>query len=354
MTNTGSSTSTGTDLPEDWRELPPVSSSSSVPSDLFFRVVVPPTSTPQKLSDEGTPRAIQSNDNVLINIVGRQADNLQHMDGPIFQQAKSWLVTVGDPFSLTRPIESALLQMSEGQTAQVYVEGSSRYHPFNDVVRKHYKAGESEPYVVPAQSSLLFEISANQIVMDTSKLNPYFTIQKTLTLKNIANDLYQNEWQLIAKQRPHDDTPTTTSIGSSSSKNSRERAIYLYEKTAKLMRVLLGGTYFASVEPDHPQRKQSQTILMDSLNNIIAVYLRAKRWKQAREAAQIALKEDSKNVKAQLRNVKAHVLDPNYLNDEETRQALDKAESVVCYKDAEEKELKQLRGTWKRNKKGQQ
>ena len=112
------------------------------------------------------------------------------------------------------------------------------------------------------------------------------------------------------------------------------------------MKTLLGGTYFANVEPDHPQRKQCQTILMDSLNNIIAVYLQAKRWKQAREAAKEALKQDHKNAKALLRNVKAHVLD-HRANVEETEQSLNKAESVICYRDPEEKELKHLRGMWR-------
>lgn len=344
---------------DDWRELPS-SASSSVPSNLLFRVLPTKntTSTTKKASktadDDDSPRSIQSGDTVLVDIIGRQADNPQHLDGPVFQQAKSWLVTIGEPFSLTRPLESALLQMLEGQTALVYVEATSRYHPFAGVVRKYHTVGggesSSEPYTVPPHSNLIYEITAIQIVMDTGRLNPYFPIQKALTLKNIANDLYQNEWQLSAKQE-EGDAKTASSSRSSSSKNSRERAIYLYEKAAKSMKTLLGGTYFASVEPDHPQRKQCQTIMMDSLNNVIAVYLRAKRWRQAREAAKTALKEDSKNPKTHLRNVKAHVLDPNNASiADETDQAVDKADRVICYKDTEEKEFKQLRATWTKSK----
>jgi hypothetical protein len=54
---------------------------------------------------------------------------------------------------------------------------------------------------------------------------PYFTIQKALTRKNIANDIYQHEWCPPSKD-----------------------AIRLYTKAAKDMQTLLQVTYFNQVE----------------------------------------------------------------------------------------------------------
>lgn len=339
-TNHGATTST-------WKELPVPTGRGrgDDPSNhLLYQVT---TLTTQE------SRPIQSNETVLINLTGRQADNLQHHNGPIFFQAKSWLVTVGDPWVLIRPLEWVLEQLQEKETALLYIDASSKYHPFQQTtgtttttttIRKF------KDYTLPTGSHLLYEIQVLQIVMDTSRLNPYFPIQKALTLKNIANDLYQNEWERVS---PAADTASTTATTTPTGKNARERAIYLYEKSSKIVKTLLEGTYFANVvEPDHPQRKQCETILIDCYNNLIAVYLRTKRWSKAREVARLAISTHHDNPKTHIRNVKAHVLDPNRLQVvEETEHAFRQAENGICYKDAnEEKELKQLRAKWNKTK----
>lgn len=285
-------------------------------------------------------RQIQSGDTVLLNLVGRRVEDsnniqqsLQTNNGPIFQKSQSWLVTIGEPHCLVRAVEMGLEHMLEGQTALVYSTGQYNWGSAATGSRNYKAPGaSSEEVVVPGDSSVIYEIEAIQIVMDTSRLNPYFNIQRSKTMKNIANDLYQYEWNIV---------------------KSRERSIRLYEKAAKAMSTLLGGTYFANVEPDHPQRSECQTIMMDSYNNLIAVYLRAKRWAKAREAAITALKADSKNTKALLRNAKAYLLDPD-ISMEEKDQALAKAEKVICYKDPEETELKKLRAQWKKKQRQQE
>eukprot|EP00980_Cylindrotheca_fusiformis_P030728 scaffold25316_cov215-Cylindrotheca_fusiformis.AAC.1 len=75
------------------------------------------------------------------------------------------------------------------------------------------------------------------------------------------------------------------------------------------MEKLLNGTYFNQVEEDHPQRHQVQQVMLDSLNNIVAVYLRQKEFHKAKQAAVEVLKQDPKNVKALLRAAKASLLD---------------------------------------------
>jgi hypothetical protein len=277
------------------------------------------------------PKKIQSGDTILLDFIGRQCDSPDRIptdgnfDGPIFQDIKGWLVTVGEPHCLLRAIEYALeLEMHEGETALVFA--TSKYNLGVGGGVRTFK-----DYTLPADSSVVYRISATKIVMDTSRLNPYFSIQRALTMKKIANDVYQHEWQAGGP--------------------ARERAVHLYEKSARAMKTLLGGTYFASVEADHPQRKECQTIMVDSLNNVVAVYMRAKRWNKAREAASTVLKEDSKNVKALFRNAKSAMMDPS-LTLEEKDVALKKAENVIVYKDAEEADLRKLRAQW--NKKKQQ
>ena len=280
-------------------------------------------------------KPVKSGDTVLINLVGRQANDRDHADGPIFQEAKSWLVTIGEPHCLLRALEYGIERMMAGQKAYIY--STSKYNfaaaygqeATEGKHRKYKPSPKAEEVSVSATSNVIYEVNVLQIVMDTSRLNPYFPIQKALTMKNIANDIYQYEWEF--------------------GNNARERAVCLYEKAGKSMKTLLGGTYFASVEECHPQRKQSREIMLDCFNNVVAVYIRAKRWQKGRDACSNVLKEDSKNVKALLRNAKCYMLDPNKTLDEKD-EALKKAENVIVYKDKEEVELKKLRSLWKKQK----
>lgn len=171
--------------------------------------------------------------------------------------------------------------------------------------------------------------------MDTSRLNPYFTIQKALTKKRIANDIYQNEWC----------KPPETS-GDADCEHSMKRAIRLYTKAAKEMEALLQGTYFHHVEKDHPQRHESRQILLDVLNNIVALQLRQKEYHEAKNSAVEVLKIDPNNIKALLRAAKAALMDPASTM-EEAFAAVEGAEFAIINcddnKSSNEKELKRLK-----------
>ena len=300
------------------------------------------------IEDANGPRKIQAGDTILMDLVGRQANSPQHLDGSIFQDVKGWLVTIGEPSCLIRALDSGFSAglIHEGQTALIYTS-NQYYYPHllqqkenqrgdDDKVGEDEGATTKKPafirtykdYSLPADSHMIFTLTANKIVMDTSRLNPYFPIQRSLTMKAIANDIYGHEWCAGGP--------------------ARERSIKLYEKSAKVMHTLLQGTYFASVEPNHPQRKQCQEIEIDCLNNVMAVYMRAKRYSKAREAAYGVFKEDSKNVKAALRLAKSSMLDSEQTLDDKD-QALTKAENIITYKDnKEETELRKLRAQWKK------
>lgn len=336
-------TASETETTNDWKEL----AAPGGPSNLLFQITV--------INPAEDARQIPSDASVLINLTARQADHSQHHTGPIFQQAKSWLVSLNDCNVLIRPLEWLIRQMKEKEKALLFIPAKNKHHPFQQSIR-NYNNNKNDSVIVSAESSnLLYEMEVLQIVMDTSRLNPYFPIQKALTMKAIANDLYQYEWDLVDKQQPQ--PPDSNKM-----MNSREKAIHLYEKAAKIVQTLLDGTYFANVEPDHPQRKQCETILGDCHNNTMAVYLRAKRWAKAREVARHSLSSSiptlARNPKTHLRNVKAHILDPTTSKSEslmqETELAIQKAESVICYKHEEDQEFQVLKAKWKKKQQEQQ
>jgi hypothetical protein len=196
--------------------------------------------------------------------------------------------------------------------------------------------GKANGYgLVPPKSNVMYEVTVTQKVMDTSRLNPYFTIQKALTKKKIANDIYQNEWCEPPKTNEDADC-----------EYSMRRAIRLYTKAAKEMEALLQGTYFQNVEKDHPQRHESRQICLDSMNNIVAVHLKQKDYHEAKLAAVEVLKMDPNNIKALLRAAKAALNDP-VSSFEEASAAIKNAEAAVATtsgkkKAMNEKELNRL------------
>jgi hypothetical protein len=274
------------------------------------------------------PEAIQPQDAVFIDFVGRLAETRSDTDGPVFQEVKGWLVVVGDG-DILPCLEMAARFMETGQTAHVWSHSKFAFGPGT---RRHENTTQVPPY-----ANVMFEVVVKQIVMDTSRLNPYFTIQKAITRKTMANDIYQNEWC------PPPATPEDPSCDA-----AMTRAVRLYQKAATEMETLLQGTYFNQVEAEHPQRHQSKQILLDSLNNIVTVQLRQHDYHKAKQSAVEVLKQDGKNLKGLLRAAKAALLDPASTM-EEGKAALAAAESEITYKNpTEEKELKRLKIQFKR------
>ena len=73
----------------------------------------------------------------------------------------------------------------------------------------------------------MYKVTVTQKVMDTSRLNPYFTIQKALTKKKIANDIYTNEWC----KPPETDKDANCD-------HSMKRAVRLYTKVCVTLAVI--------------------------------------------------------------------------------------------------------------------
>lgn len=308
----------------------------------FFFFLYPQIISREKklAASDKDPEPIEPQDAVLIEFEARVAVDVadaeavatsKNDDGKVFQQAKGWLVVVGEGDVLPA-LEMGIRFMETGQTALIWSHAKYALGPgtrsFND--------GKSA-ITVPPRSNVVYKVKVVQKVMDTSRLNPYFTLQKALTRKTIANDIYQHEW-CPSPQAPDDPD----------CQQAMSRAIRLYTKAAKEMESLLEGTYFQQVEADHPQRHQSQQILLDSLNNTAAVYLRQKEYNKAKQAAVNVLSVDSRNLKGLMRAAKAALMDPasSY---EEVEAALKAAEDEITYKNPqEEKDLKKLKGQFKR------
>jgi CO dehydrogenase/acetyl-CoA synthase epsilon subunit len=285
-------------------------------------------------------RAVQKGDAVLMDLVAWRCDEppteelKEDDEANVFQKAKSWLVIVGEE-DLVEGLDTGLANMKEGGTAYLFC--TSKF-ALGEGTRK-FQSCEIHP-----NTNVCYQVTVTSIVQDTSRLNPYFSIQKALTRKKIANDLYQFELLSLTPAEAADN---------SRNEAARMRALKLYRQAGRDMKDLLDGTYFNSVEEDHPQRKECRQLMIDSYNNVVAVYMHGKQYDKALDAVEMALKRDPKNLKAMIRNAKLHVLVASSEKKlKEADEALKMAENAVCYKDqAEGAELKKIRAQYKQRRK---
>jgi hypothetical protein len=284
----------------------------------------------KKLPPGKESEVIEPQDAVLINVEGWVANDntaVEPSKQRVFQDAKSCLIVIGEGDVLPA-IEMGARFMETGQTALIW---SHSQYAMGPGTRTYQKT------TVPPHSNVMYKLTISQKVMDTSRLNPYFTIQKALTKKKIANDIYLFEWCPAPRSK---DDPVC--------EQAMNQAILLYTKTAKEMETLLQGNYFQNVEKDHPQRVQSQQLLLDALNNIVAVHLKQKQYHKAKLASVEVLQVDPHNLKALLRAAKAAMLDPASTL-EEAKAAIVAAESEITYKNPEEeKQLHRLKALLKK------
>jgi len=166
-----------------------------------------------------------------------------------------------------------------------------------------------------------------------------FQMKLALSKKVIANDIFQNELY------------TATNRGSES------KAIRLYQKAADEMVHLIqteeqkkekeGGAYDEAQGKE--KTKQATEILLDCLNNAVAVFLKSKKYHEAKEAAVRVLQYDPTNFKALLRAARAAMLDPAGTY-EESEAAIAVAEKVCIEKGLDDTDVRKMRQELKQNK----
>jgi hypothetical protein len=221
------------------------------------------------------PASVEAQDAVVVDIVGRFAKGKDDDDGPIFQQAKDWLVVIGEKDVLPA-LEMAIRFMKVGQRAVVWSHSKFAYGLSS---RKH---GD---YELPPESSVRYEVTVKSVASSDPIVNePLFQIKIALSKKLIGNDVYVHEW---------------------SDGYGKARAKMLYKRAADLMEYL-----FQTLPDDDPIRKEAIEIMLQCLNNITACHLRAKEFHQAKEAAVKVLSHDPDNLKGMIRAAKAALGDP--------------------------------------------
>jgi hypothetical protein len=94
------------ELKDEWREL--------MGEDLVMKVIQ--SGRPQNKKE---PEAVQPQDAVMINFIGRLADDRSRVDGPIFQKVEGWFIIIGDG-DVVPALELAIRFMDSGQTACVW------------------------------------------------------------------------------------------------------------------------------------------------------------------------------------------------------------------------------------------
>lgn len=232
---------------------------------------------------------------------------------PIFHSAQDWLVVVGEK-DVVPALELAIRFMNVGETALVWSHSKFAYG---------LSPRSNGDYTLPPNSHVKYRVTVKSIIDDKERDEPGFLIRYSAAKKGIGNDVFANEWDLH---------------------QGKAKAIQLYTKGASNLQLLLQRS--SEIE-DRDLIQQASSLMIDCLNNIVAVHLRAKEYHAAKEAAVKVLTVEPGNAKSLLRAAKAALLDPasSY---EEVRAALDAAAET---EGADDKELAKLRTQFQQQQK---
>lgn len=234
-------------------------------------------------------------------------------EGTIFQSAQDWMVVVGEK-DVVPALELAIRFMNVGETALVWSHSKYAYGP---------SSRSNGDYTLPPHSNVKYRVTLKSIIDDKQRDEPGFLIKYSAAKKEIGNDVFANEWDLH---------------------QGKAKAIQLYSKGASNLQLLVQR---ASEIEDRDLAQQASSLMVDCLNNIVAVHLRAKEYHAAKQAAVKVLTVDPGNPKALLRAAKAALLDPasSY---EEVKAALD---AVAETEGTDDKELAKLRTQFQQQQK---
>ena len=273
----------------------------------------------------------QPQDAAVVDFVGRLAQNRDDEDGPIFHEAKDCVIVIGEKY-VNPALEMGVRFMHQGERAVVWSHSKFAYG---------LSARRWEGYELPPNSNIRYDITVKRVLspQEESQDPDGFQLKLAMSKKLIANDMFKNE------------------LYNSSNQSGEQRALRLYSKAADEMQHLLqthasrqekeGSDYR---EEDHKDNLQQATdIMMDCLNNVVAVYLKAKKYHEAKEAAVKVLTHDPNNLKALLRAARAAMMDPAGTY-EESDVAIAAAEKVVADGKLDDKDVRKLRQELKQKK----
>jgi hypothetical protein len=244
----------------------------------------------------------------VIDFVGRLADDPSIHDGHIFHKATDWIIVIGEK-DVVPAVELGARFCRVGETVAVWSHSKYAYglaqrrHPYTNTAVTSTTTTDGEYYVLPVEANVMYTLTVKELLESTTDTDADQQIRVARSKKNIGNDIYANEW-----------------FGDM----GKQRAKQEYKRGADMMLSLLQSlTYAADAHGDADQdtttmenaadltiQQQAESVMLDCLNNIAALHIRAKEYKLAKEAAVLVLTHDPDNFKALLRAAKAALLDP--------------------------------------------
>ena len=306
--------------------------------DLVMKVI----STSDGPDDDATAdaaAAAEVGDGIRLDFTGRRLLSFDdEEDGASgnesqFIEKHGCLIALGDG-DVIPGLEMAARFLPSGHRAIVKCRGKYAYGAGG----RRASAADTSTKDLPPHSDVVFDVCVRDIVPSNQLLeDDNLKIELAASKKQLGNECYQYEW---------DDHGM-----------GKARALKLYGKARDAMIDLLGemqtrqdkGTDTAAAaaagELDNAKQRAS-SILIDCLNNISAVHLKAKAYGKAKESAATVLQYDPNNIKALCRAARAAIFDPNGTF-EECEMAIAAAEEI----ESDNADVKRLRVELDRRKK---
>lgn len=251
-----------------------------------------------------------------------------------FVEKRGCLIALGDG-DVIPGLEMAARFLSSGQRAIVKCRSKYAYGAGGRRAAAAAAAASNSITGVtkdlPPNSDVVLDVCVRNIIPSSQLLeDDDLKIQLASSKKQLGNECYQYEW---------DDHGM-----------GKGRALKLYGKARDSMMDLLGDIETRREKDDAAEladaKQKAASILIDCLNNISAVHLKAKAYGKAKESAAAVLQYDPNNIKALCRAARAAIFDPNGTF-EECEMAIAAAEEI----DGENTDVKRLRVELDRRKK---
>uniref|UniRef100_A0A7S2HK08 peptidylprolyl isomerase n=1 Tax=Helicotheca tamesis TaxID=374047 RepID=A0A7S2HK08_9STRA len=220
--------------------------------------------------------------------------------GKVFLDKQKWSLTMGDS-EVTPALEMGVKFLCEGGRAYVLSQAKFAYG--------HTGRLGTKPCVnVEGLQSVLYDVAVVSVLSCSS--DKYDThecqIQRAAAKKVLANDCYASEWDGMGMSR----------------------ALKLYSKASDMMSSLIARLPDPVPDDLKETAHQAQTLVIDCLNNVAAVHLRAKEYGKAKQACVQVIQIDQQNIKALCRAAHAAMRDPSS-SYEESDAAIAAAEEVL-------------------------
>lgn len=218
-----------------------------------------------------------------------------------FIQARNWLITLGNG-DILPGLEMAIRFLKLNECGVVKCHSKYAYGPYG---RKSFTESNSVIPELPPHANVIFKVKIKNIISqdDEQTKTASFIVKVFNEMKSIGNHYYKYDW--------------VDPDGGS----GKVRALKLYNTVCRE-----GTTLLQDLDHGSKERREALFIVVDSFNNISAVYMREKEYRKAKDAAANAIQLDPYNLKALCRAAKAAMMVGEF---EECKMALETAEEIA-------------------------